>query len=216
MDIVMFLGAAFFFAVGYMVSTHFQNTKKSSKARYSYNNNHTVTKTNINTDDESQVSNDKAKNAKRFTFVSKKLMNNEEDRVYRGLVSHFMRQGLFQKKFKLLCQVGVGGFINSPTQEGVDGKLIFAKTISALRVDYLVIDEENKPVVVIEYHGKGHSRGGNWKVNDEVKDTLCEKTGIKLVIITDETPFDAKFTKISDILFRHYNKSKGKHTQFQQ
>lgn len=162
----------------------------------------------IQTSNEPQISDDKVENAERFHFIAQKLMNNEEEALYKKLVAFFIKEKLFQEnKFKLQCQVGMGGFITPPDQDGFKSSVIFGKTIGALRVDYLVVDERNNPVIVIEYHGKGHYKG-NWKVNDKVKEILCKKVGIKLVIIKPETDLDITFTEISNHLAWHYQSLK--------
>lgn len=79
----------------------------------------------------------------------------------------------------VFTQVSYGEFIRT---KGKDAFAAF-KTFNSKRADFLLVDLEFNPLVVVEYHGEGHFKGANMEKSDSIKYEACKKAGIKHLAI---------------------------------
>lgn len=105
------------------------------------------------------------------------VLNQPERKVYRDL-SNLVAQSC---SHTLLTQVSMGEFLR------IDGKRV-SKSIwltafnafNAKRVDFLIVDADWVPCVVIEYQGTGHGLG-NAASRDAIKRAVCARASIPMV-----------------------------------
>ena len=77
------------------------------------------------------------------------------------------------RPYRLFAQVSYGEVIRSPDREG-------HASVNAKRADFVLVDEDGLPALVIEYQGTGHYRG-NAAARDKVKRAALAKAGVPLL-----------------------------------
>mgnify|MGYP000647176316 FL=1 len=91
-------------------------------------------------------------------FQTMPIMNKSEFEIFKLLTSLLTDDKHKRKNFRLFTQVGLGGVINTSTPYKVasqnEKKAFWA--INSLRADFIIVDYLGYPVVLVEYHGKGH------------------------------------------------------------
>lgn len=103
------------------------------------------------------------------SYVSKRLMNGGEYRVFAVIERHLKTAKTGQRVFS---QVSLGEVLSA------DGAAYDA--INSKRVDMLVINPFGMPEVAVEHQGQGH-HGGNAAARDAVKKEALRRAGIPLV-----------------------------------
>lgn len=114
------------------------------------------------------------KTVRRAPLCATPALNQSERRVHRDL-SQIVGQS---RNHVLLAQVSMGEFLR------VDGKrtsrserqTVF-NLFNAKRVDFLIVDADWQPCIVVEYQGTGHAQG-NARDRDAIKRAVCERAGI--------------------------------------
>lgn len=119
---------------------------------------------------------------------SKSLLNNEEKIVFQALSGFIERWNNNDKNPKearsllLLAQVSLGEFIGLTNhldewkQEEKDA--YFA--LHSRRADFLIVDSDYMPILIIEHQGSGHFQG-DWERKDKEKMTAYGYAGIPVV-----------------------------------
>ncbi|MDO5054916.1 MAG: DUF2726 domain-containing protein [Pasteurella oralis] len=150
-------------------------TKKRKKNKYICSNSNTFNKLEILS---------KAK------FRKCSLMNKSEYTLYSRL-SHLLDVQHAKQGFKLFSQVSMGEFIQSNDQNAFN-------LINNKRVDFLIIDKDCNPIVVIEYQGSGHYQS-NAIERDTIKKESCRQANIEYIEFTQNYD-ELDFQRISKIL----------------
>jgi len=123
--------------------------------------------------------------------------------VFRGLEEHLLNR---RGGYRLLAEVCMGSFMKTPKKEpDIERKRMddqAYRSINSKRVDFLVIDRNGHPVVVLEYQGSGHYQG-NARDRDRVKFAALDRVGIE----TFEVMFGASpyrvVQEVEAVLQRH-------------
>lgn len=113
--------------------------------------------------------------AQNVEFFSKKLMGYGEYHVFKIIEKEIVNDF---KYFRLFAQVSLGEILSSKNE-------LAHKCINSKRVDFLIIDGGGKPLIVIEYQGKGH-HNNNAPARDAVKKEAVRKADIGYIEITPE------------------------------
>jgi hypothetical protein len=102
-------------------------------------------------------------------FSAKPLLNGQEIHVHRALepLVADMLPG-----WRLMAQVSLGEIVRG------DG-LAAHNSVNVKRVDFLVVDEQFRPRLAIEYQGSGHFQG-DYEKRDAVKREALKRAGILL------------------------------------
>lgn len=127
-------------------------------------------------------------------FNKSVLMNKSEQLLFYKL------GGLLETKhekqyFKLFPQVSMGEFIQSRSTDAF-------KLINSKRVDFLIVDKQFNPVIVIEYQGNGHYQN-NAIERDAIKRECCRKAKIEYIEFKQNYD-ELDFQRISKILNNTY------------
>lgn len=113
-------------------------------------------------------------------FQKQRLLSVAEQDVFRVIDRHLAECG---PGLRLMAQPSMGEFLFSADREG-------HACINAKRVDMLVVDTFNMPVVAIEHQGSGHFQN-DAPARDAVKREALRRAGVELVEIFDyHTPVD--------------------------
>ena len=115
-------------------------------------------------------------------FQTMPIMNKSEFEIFKLLTSLLTDDKHKRKNFRLFTQVGLGGVINTSTPYKVasqDEKKAFW-AINSLRADFIIVDYLGYPVVLVEYHGKGHHIE-NPAYRDTRKKYACQQASLPLV-----------------------------------
>lgn len=115
-------------------------------------------------------------NGYQVTLFSKRLINKSEEDLFYAIKRFIADSSIDAHVF---TQVSYGEFI------GTKGKDAFAafNTFNSKRADFVIVDYEFNPVVVVEYHGEGHFKGTNMEKSDGIKYAACKAAGIKHLVI---------------------------------
>lgn len=106
----------------------------------------------------------------RADFVRQPLLNQEEQRIFRLIEEELSRA---DSGLRLMAQVSMGEFLAATTADGFH-------SINAKRVDFLVINAAQTPLVAVEHQGSGHYLG-DAEQRDAIKRIALEKAAIALV-----------------------------------
>ena len=142
---------------------------------------------------------------KQVQLKSKPINNREEMEIYhhlRGVITkrNDWRQNI---KFSIHAQPGMASVleVKRSRNPALDTNEKRAKDgILLKRFDFLIVDGEHKPVVAIEYQGRGHHVGTTSDAKDKLKRLACERVRLPLIIINDgETPHSYS-KRVKDVL----------------
>ncbi|HDR1021989.1 TPA: DUF2726 domain-containing protein [Pasteurella multocida] len=123
-------------------------------------------------------------------FKKSNLMNKSEYALFTQL-ANLLDINHKEQHFRLFSQVSMGEFVQSNDHNAF-------KLINNKRVDFLIIDQHCKPIIVIEYQGSGHYKN-NAIERDAIKKECCRKA--KIEYIEFSTNYDElDFQRISKIL----------------
>ncbi|GAB5448309.1 DUF2726 domain-containing protein [Gymnodinialimonas sp.] len=102
------------------------------------------------------------------------VLNQSERRVHRQLAQIVGGS----PTHSLLTQVSMGEFLHvAGGRTGRAQRQSVFNAFNAKRVDFLIVDADWLPVVVLEYQGSGHYQG-NARARDAIKRAVCETAGI--------------------------------------
>ncbi|OOF51065.1 hypothetical protein BKK54_04510 [Rodentibacter genomosp. 1] len=107
-------------------------------------------------------------------FFTKPLMNRSEYKLFQQ-VNNLLNQRFKPYGFRLFSQVSMGEFL------GCENDKHFS-LINSKRVDFLIIDRQGKPLIVIEYQGRGHFQE-NAVERDAIKKEACRQAGVNYLDI---------------------------------
>lgn len=110
-------------------------------------------------------------------FKKSSLMNKSEYALFTQLKTLLDTQQN-GKYFQLFSQVAMGEFIQSDDYHAFH-------LINNKRVDFLIIDKDCQPIVVIEYQGNGHYQN-NAVERDAIKKESCRKANIDYIEFTPD------------------------------
>ncbi|QIM62277.1 adenylosuccinate synthetase [Pasteurellaceae bacterium Orientalotternb1] len=127
-------------------------------------------------------------------FTKSPLLNKSEALLCSEL-SHFLESKHQQQSFKLFSQVSMGEFIQSKN-------VMAFNLINRKRVDFLIVDQQYNPVVVIEYQGSGHYQN-NAVERDAIKKECCRKANIEYIEFKQNHD-ELDFQRVSKILNETY------------
>ena len=126
---------------------------------------------------------------------SKQILNREEKIVFKALTEFLSRWNSNEENpeeargLLALAQVSLGEFIGpkGPQKGWTSDERTAWFALQARRVDFLIVDREFMPVLVVEHQGSGHFQG-NWKQRDQDKATAYTYAKIPVVqtYATDE------------------------------
>jgi hypothetical protein len=122
----------------------------------------------------------------RGRYAARPVLNRSEQRLYSVLSGAVA--GLSEPRPRLLCQVCYGEFLSSGS------KAAFFK-INAKRADFLIVDQDFVPLIVVEYQGKGHYGSSSSARLDAIKrDRVKRKALASAGIALMEVPaiYDAR------------------------
>jgi hypothetical protein len=122
----------------------------------------------------------------RGRYAARPVLNRSEQRLYSVLSGAVA--GLSEPRSRLLCQVCYGEFLSSGS------KAAFFK-INAKRADFLIVDQDFVPLIVVEYQGKGHYGSSSSARLDAIKrDRVKRKALASAGIALMEVPaiYDAR------------------------
>lgn len=128
-------------------------------------------------------------------FQTKALLNKSEMRLF-----HIIEAMLRGKPYRLLCQVSYGEFLRTSSKKA------FWK-VNAKRADFLIVDQDFKPVAVIEYQGAGHfGRTGqsarDARIRDLTKFRACKSAGLPWIEIAAKIDRDKIKADLDAALFQ--------------
>lgn len=132
-------------------------------------------------------------------FTKSALLNKSEALLFSEL-SHLLESKHQQQGVKLFSQVSMGEFIQSKS-------VMAFNLINRKRVDFLIVDQQYNPVIVIEYQGSGHYQN-NAVERDAIKKECCRKANIEYIEFKQNYD-ELDFQRVSKILNETY-KSEGK------
>lgn len=117
------------------------------------------------------------KAVRRAPIKPRALLNQPERKLHRELSRIVGQSG----SHTLLTQVSMGEFLK------IEGKrvsksiwLTAMNAFNSKRVDFLIVDADWQPCVVIEYQGTGHGLG-NASARDAIKRAVCARAKIPLI-----------------------------------
>ncbi|MDH3002029.1 DUF2726 domain-containing protein [Pasteurella multocida] len=105
-------------------------------------------------------------------FKKSNLMNKSEYTLFTQL-ENLLNTQQNGKYFRLFSQVAMGEFIQANDSNAFH-------LINNKRVDFLIIDKDCQPIVVIEYQGSGHYQN-NAVERDVIKKECCRKANIDYI-----------------------------------
>ncbi len=180
----------------------YTNNNKKNKRYYYYPKSQYFEKTQEEFEKEKE--NDRIKNILGTNLKPYPLMNKSEFRTFQAL-NNLLNSQHNKQGYRLFSQVSLGGFIkvNSSQNWTKIEKNAFG-AFNSLRADFLIIDVYGKPVLVIEYQGKGH-RISNSSDRDLRKRYACQKAGIELIEVLERFE-ETDAEKVSLILNNYYEK----------
>lgn len=100
-------------------------------------------------------------------FKSKRLLNKGEEKVLAALEPIVAE---LQPGWRVWTQVSLGEVLDGGTVEAFN-------TINAKRVDFLLVDADQRPRLAIEYQGQGHHQGAA-AARDAVKKEALRRAGV--------------------------------------
>lgn len=103
-------------------------------------------------------------------FKKQKLLNKTEEIARKVIIEKIKNEE------RLYAQVSLGEIIKHENWQ-------LYRDISSKRVDFLVTDDKNMPIKVIEIHGQGHYQGKSATKRDKIKKIAIEDAGIEYVAI---------------------------------
>jgi hypothetical protein len=116
------------------------------------------------------------------SFSSKPLLNKQETKRFVFIESILAETA---PEWRIMAQVNLGEILSS------SDKMAFS-SINSKRVDMLIVDQNAKPIIAIEYQGEGHFQG-NAVQRDAVKAAALLKGGIRLIeIFPNDTKGDVR------------------------
>ncbi|GAB1258691.1 DUF2726 domain-containing protein [Aurantivibrio plasticivorans] len=101
---------------------------------------------------------------KRNSYTSQRLLNKGEETLYWSLIKHLKRE------YYVHSQVSLGELLACGDESGY-------RAINSKRADFCITNKRFNPLLVIEFHGKGHFQG-NAKKRDHNKKLALEKANI--------------------------------------
>jgi hypothetical protein len=115
------------------------------------------------------------KTVKQNTFTKKRVLNKEEVNIYYKLIKIISS---LNAGYKLSTQVSLGEILSHSDYS-------VYRTINTQRADFVIMDKDFYPVLVIEYNGVGHFKG-DYKSRDARKKEALNSAGIEVVVITND------------------------------
>lgn len=137
-------------------------------------------------------------------LTAKKPVNQEASKVLYAL-SEWIEAN--QKAWRMSFEVSMGAFIWTENDNA-------RRSFNSKRVDFLLIDNQGKPMLVVEYHGTGHYGGnsadGNKKEMEQrrknaedrmaVKRIALARAGIRLLEVSSEASKQEIIRQVSSIM----------------
>ncbi len=172
--------------IGVVIYTN--NNKKKKRFYYrQYNYPKSQSFETIPAENESEKENDRIKKLLATNLEPCSLMNKSEFRTFQAL-NNLLNSKHQNQGYRLFSQVSLGGFIQVNNNGGYQNWTKIEKdafwAFNSLRADFLIIDIYGKPVLVIEYQGKGH-RVNNSSDRDIRKRYACQRAGIELIEVLE-------------------------------
>jgi very-short-patch-repair endonuclease len=109
------------------------------------------------------------------TFTKKRVLNKEEVNIYYKLIKIISS---LSTGYKLSTQVSLGEILSHSDYS-------VYRTINTQRADFVIIDKDFYPVLVVEYNGVGHFKG-DYKSRDTRKKEALNSAAIEVVVITND------------------------------
>lgn len=126
----------------------------------------------------------------RTTLEPRAVLNLSERKVHRALLQIVGQS----RGHTLLTQVSMGEFLRADGKRTSRSRwqTVF-NAFNAKRVDFLIVDADWLPCIVVEYQGTGHYQG-NARARDAIKRAVCERAGITFmeVVSAGLTPRQAR------------------------
>ncbi len=104
-------------------------------------------------------------------YKKQPLLNNTEDISRAAII-----KALTNTNKRLYAQVSLGEILQHDNYK-------LYKDIQSKRADFVITDNKNIPICVIEIHGNGHYQNKNTTKRDEIKKLALEDAGIKYIAI---------------------------------
>lgn len=129
-------------------------------------------------------------------YYVKSLLNDEERNVYEILKAaidiRYPSPG-----FRILPQVPLGSYLQTNRREW-EGRKDWAALASS-RPDIVITTYYFRPIVVVEYDGRGHARRGETKtaLADKIKEVALAKVGIDLIRVCPEDSSDTYVERVT-------------------
>lgn len=125
------------------------------------------------------------------------VLNRPERKLHRQL-SGIVRAS---RTHTLLAQVSMGEFlrVDGKPHAASDRQRVF-NAFNAKRVDFLIVDADWQPCIVIEYHGAGHFQG-NARTRDAIKRAVCARSGIVFMEVAKSGLTDEQINDLAGVLY---------------
>ncbi|GHA45329.1 hypothetical protein GCM10008927_07870 [Amylibacter ulvae] len=139
---------------------------------------------------------DQHKAIETYPLTVKTLINKE---CFDHVFAHVENKLQAGAKYRLFAEVSVGAFLTTKNPKHL--KDVYG-AYGSKRVDMLIVDSHQMPVVVIEYHGTGHFQG-NSRERDAVKRAAFANAGLPLLEVYPNTGNQELSNMIDQVLRDH-------------
>lgn len=113
--------------------------------------------------------------ARTGNYYTKGALNESERSVHSALLTAITESKIGD--FPVFCQVPLSAFLDT---EFAWNRTV--RTMMAKRTDFIIVSYSYKPIILIEYQGKGHEFG----ISDDIKRSVCSRFGIRMIEILPE------------------------------
>lgn len=137
------------------------------------------------------------------SLYPQRIINKSEENLFYALNKLIKNNCINAHVF---AQVSYGEMIKC---KGADSFAAF-NTFNSRRADFVIVNSDFIPVVVIEYHGEGHYKGADMKRSEAVKEWACKLAGIDLLVIhyREKHEIDLKLEQsLLPLILRHNSAS---------
>lgn len=136
-----------------------------------------------------------ARTAKYWVDKDRPIVGYEEKKVLENVRAAIDRE-IGEGTFPMYCQIPFSAYLTFKWQNRL------SREIASRRQDFTVVNRDERPIMIVEYHGSGHwARGKEFtEINDEIKRTVAARSGIKLIEIGAEEPPEAYTQRIVEEL----------------
>lgn len=93
-----------------------------------------------------------------------------------------------QPQWRIAFEVSMGAFIKTTGSPDSDLHKMAFSSFNSKRVDFLLINRNGDPQLVVEYHGSGHYLSDDASDRMKVKRLALNRAGIPLVEVPEKTP----------------------------